>query len=58
MIVVAIRGYLRHVEDIFCKALVQAQQAGEISATVNSRDHVPPDSTVRLLVSRPISSVG
>ncbi|MEO1297464.1 MAG: TetR/AcrR family transcriptional regulator [Cyanobacteria bacterium J06636_16] len=34
----AMRGYLRQVEDVFYKALIQAQKAGEISAAANPRD--------------------
>ena len=34
----AMRGYLRQVEDVFYKALIQAQKAGEISAAANPCD--------------------
>lgn len=32
------RGYLRHVEDVFCATLTRAQVAGEVNSTVNPRD--------------------
>src|SRR5215471_3003059 len=35
---VVLRSYLREVEDAFCRALLRAQQAGELSRTLNPRD--------------------